>query len=833
MNKMKKVISAGMSAALVASLFTFIAAGSVSAAVTVTSAGNIPQGGSSAGTATFRITEQAAGSLPNSAGSIDIVITDSASAATVGFSGTPVVSAPGSLGASAAIVGGTLTFSWSASDTANIEYIDVSGLTIDDLGGAALGAVKATLTNPTGAGVAIADFQAGGTASGTISAGIGIGATSVIVNVTTPSCIFVSAGTLDFATSAESVALTTASAINTPAIGQQTLTIGATASVHNAGEVVSESTACAPSGVLASPGTVVAALTFLKPTNATVFAGENNSPANNLVLIEPSFGFLAAGTTFTYTIATAGVVFSTAPSVSDVNNSDSLANAMVLSAPVLAADRKSATVNVTTASTITPARITLSNIKYDVASTVAGGTFISVGVTTSAGKAVLPPSRTNAVVFRGILAVSATNPTVYIGENSQAAGIISFTENAAGFFTDGTGSNNTFEICPAGVNYDFTLAPYAKVTGGVAAGNLILRDGAGPSTTNLVKGVQAGDCYFWTVWTKSTTASTIQIGNADLTTGPVINVNVAQAPGPVLVDLFIGSSAIDDQLAATVQFATAAYRNQVSVTALSQPSIRPGSNNAAGGNVQIAETALGQLKAGEDICVQVLYRTFGNQDTFMNSLLTANLPVATSSGTGLVIGPVNGSEKDCFGVDDSAIPGAYMQSFSFRVLQQSTAGDGKVVISNINYTTLADAVEGPVQLSVYGFGGSPTSVIFHSTVSNARIASNAIAGTAATRLGVTQTGAFTTSTKVQKVGKYVTYRFDFGVAAAGQHVDIWGATKTGNDWSAFAKVTGRVANASGVVYYYIRQGSATWKSYRATVTGSGTLTPARQARWIP
>jgi hypothetical protein len=74
---------------------------------------------------------------------------------------------------------------------------------------------------------------------------------------------------------------------------------------------------------------------------------------------------------------------------------------------------------------------------------------------------------------------------------------------------------------------------------------------------------------------------------------------------------------------------------------------------------------------------------------------------------------------------------------------------------------------------------------------------------------------------------------DFGVAAAGKRVEIWGATKTGNDWSAFTKVTARIANASGVVYYYIRQNSATWKSYRGFFVDGGAWTPARQARWIP
>jgi hypothetical protein len=132
---------------------------------------------------------------------------------------------------------------------------------------------------------------------------------------------------------------------------------------------------------------------------------------------------------------------------------------------------------------------------------------------------------------------------------------------------------------------------------------------------------------------------------------------------------------------------------------------------------------------------------------------------------------------------------------------------------------------------VDGFSGSNTQLTFQSIVSNAKIGS-VLAGTAASRLGVTQVGAFTTSTKVQKVGMYVTFRFDFGVVAAGAHVDIWGATKTGNDWTGFSKVTSRVANASGVVYYYIRQSSATWMSYRAAWGGGGVMTPARQARWI-
>ena len=918
MNKWKKAISVGMSATLLASLFTVIAASSALAAVTVTSAGNVPIGGTSANPTTWVFTESSVTGIPtNGPGSFTVTIAPAAPGlGAVTFSGTPVVSAPGSLGATATATGSVLTVSWTNSDLANIESITVTGLKIAAAAGTSTGAITATMGGATGNG-SIAGFQSGGTASGTIATGIGVGALSATVNVTTAGCTFAStavdidpgpgittSGSWVFAVGAAGTSAETRTgtrAAGGPGQDVLTFTVGSPAtSVHNAGDVVTQTNACLPNGVLGSPGTVVAALTFDTPLNPVVFPGENNSPAGDLVLHEPSAGFLPAASTFTYTIATAGVQFSTAPTLGGQStitantaaspsvvttaaahglvtgnsvtitgsNSTPIINGtfvvtvlsattfsipvtvttagttgtvsgpsqLGLSAPVLSADRKSVTVTVSTVSVI-PATIVLRGILYDVAATVPAGTFVSVGVATSGLLAVLPTSRTNAVVFRGITA-SATSPTVYIGENSQKTGIITMLEASAGFFTDGTGSNNIFQICPTGAAYTFTLAPYAKVVGGVAAGNLILRDGAAASATNIVQGTAVGTCFQWTVWTKSTTASSIQIGSSDFTSGPLINVGVGQAPGGVQVNINIGSAALGGlTLAATVQFATAVYRVSVTVTALAQTAIAAGASDVLVGSIQIAETGLGQLKAGEQICVEVLPRAgtsggtgpgSGIQDVFLSALATADLPIATASGSGLVISPVIAG--GC--LPSGGAPSTSATSFSFFVNQQTTAGDGMLVISNIHYTTTADATTGPVQVRVSGLGGAPTGVQFQSTISNARIGSQ-LAGTAGTRLGVTQTGAFSTSTKVAKTGKYVTYRFDFGVAAAGKTLEIWGATKTGNDWSAFAKVTSRVANASGVVYYYIRQNSATWKSYRAYWAAGGIWTPARQARWIP
>ena len=840
---MKKAISAATSAALLASLLATAVAPSAFAAVTVGSAGNVPVGGTSANNVSFTFTEQAIASLANSAGHFTVTIAPAApGAGSVTFTGTPsLAGTPGSLGATASIVGSVLTVNFTNSDTANIESIFVTGLKIAAATGTTAGAITATLGIPatvpnqfaTAAAVATA-FSAGGTATGTLAAGIGVGAIAAVVNVTSVGCNFSSAGTLAFATSPESVALTTAGALGAPAVGQQALVIGATASVHNAGEVVSETTGCAPTVTLASPGTVVSTITYSSAGNATVYPGENNQLGDSLSFVEPSAGFLAAASTFTFKILTPGVVFSTAPTVAD-NNA-----VMTLSAPVISADRLSATVTVSTASTVAGATITLSGILYDVATTVTSGTFVSVGLTTSAAQSVLPATNTNAVVFFGISA-TAPSPTVYIGENNQTAGLITFKEASAGFFTDGVGtSTNTFSICPNGVGFAFTLAPVAMVVGGVAAGNVILRDGSAASTTNIVVGTNiGGGCYRWTVWTSSTTASTIVIGAApSATAGSLINVTSDQPIGGVLVNLNVGNglNLTDDILMASVQFATATYRNQVAVTALSQPGIMPGTTGPAG-NVQIAETGLGQLKAGETICFQILWQPGLAQNTFMNSNDTADLPVATASGTGLVIGPVAASRSGCTQeTTNTAVPVAYMESFSFTVLQQSTAGNGKLVISNLQYTVLTGATLGPIQLSVNAFdagnlGG--TIMDFHSTVSNAVIGATSAAAvtTAGSALGATKTGPFSISTKVAKLGKYVTWKFSAGSALVGKSVQIWVATKnSAGHWSAFVLKTARTVDVSGNAYFWWKTSSKAWISVRGGYLG--TLSVATQARWL-
>jgi hypothetical protein len=839
LNKWKKAIASGMTAALIASLFTIVAASTALAAVTVGSAGTVPRGGTSTGTVTFTFTESAAACLVNPLpASPDLTVT--LTTAGVTFSGTPVVAAPGSLGATASASGTLLTINLTGSDTLNVETLTITGLSLAATTTATLGDVTATVA---GDAATVACFTSGPqTATGVVGVGVGTGSTSIVINV--DNCAFevtdttdLQPGALVFGTggTAETRNITAVSAVGVPGPGQQTLTIQATTIAHPVDQIVSQAGVLTCSTVLLTGlGTVRDSLIYNAPASVPLlFPGENNQLAANLTATERTLGFLSVGTTVTFTITTAGVTFSSAaPNLPLLTATSTLA----FGALTMSADHTSVTATVTTASAAA-ATLTLSNIHYDVASTVPSGSLVNVTLALSGSKTVVPTSRANAQVGRVFNATAATLPSVNIGQNNQATGLISIVEVTAGAFTDGSGSNNVFEICPDGTASFSLPGPWAKVTT-TDVGALRLRDGSGASATNIVAGTadpNAPGCFYWTVWTKSTVASTIQIGNSTFSSGPLVNVFVTAPAGPLNANLSAGTLGTAPPVGRimTVQvslpIANRVFASQVSVTAVSQPVIAAGAVHALAGDILIQENGNGQLKNGTTICVDIVPNAQTNviQDVYFSSLNTADLPLATATG-GVVIGAVSFSTVGCL---PSTLPvGTLFHSFRFGVTQQSTTGTGKVNISNIHYNVVNDADTGPVQVNVYGFSVG-TNIDFQRIISNASIGVPA-PGKAATRLGVTQVGAFTTSTKVQKVGKYVTYRFDFGVAAAGKAVQIWGATKTGNDWSAFTVVTTRTANASGVVYYYIRQNSATWKSYRGMWVTGGAFTPARQARWI-
>jgi hypothetical protein len=129
-------------------------------------------------------------------------------------------------------------------------------------------------------------------------------------------------------------------------------------------------------------------------------------------------------------------------------------------------------------------------------------------------------------------------------------------------------------------------------------------------------------------------------------------------------------------------------------------------------------------------------------------------------------------------------------------------------------------------------------------VANATPASQSItltigsgAGTSAvsggSALGLATSG-FTATTKVQSFGKYVTWQFKFGSAAAGQPIKIWVATKNSSGvWSSFSTaLTVRTADANGNVTFHWRYSSAKWVSVRAQLGTTSTYSHGYQARWM-
>ncbi len=581
--------------------------------------------------------------------------------------------------------------------------------------------------------------------------------------------------------------------------------------------------------------------------------------------------FLANVTATSYTDTGAvALTAGTPPSTNQTGGSSIGAAVLGSTLCNLSYSRTSCTVAVTTASTV-PSTITLSEIKLDVASTVAPGTAVNVTVTSSPAINVNVSTSTIAYVARVAVGV-ADQPTIYINYNQQNTGLITITEQAPGFFVGGTGTDNTFGLCLA-TGESFTFAPYAVVT----KGDLSLLNGlvGGSSVQGTLYTDTAGDsCVMWTVYTASTVASTIEIRGTNSTgavlptgidNGPSLSVPANLAPGTTQGVILIGTSAnvaegivwtggspnqVDPAntpaFSSLVSMATRAFKSGVTVTALSQPVIPAGSPSAAAGNLQLTETLNGQFKAGETICVAVLPRTtngFTHQDTFLTSATTNGLPIIkTNATTGLLassvatLGGCSIPEQQNF-LSLFGVPLNQTNSFSFQVTQQAYgAALGQITISNINYTTTADAPNGNVLVSV--FSDNSVGVAFQSNVSNAIIGTvTPVFVSEVSAKGVTQTGPFSIATLVSKKGQYITIKITTSPAMAGAHIGIWVAKKGANGvWSKFSPHTGRIANGQGVVYYYYKAGSVAWLSFQAHYPGdtlhSAALGNAVQARWI-
>jgi hypothetical protein len=113
----------------------------------VTGVGEIVQGGTSPNELVLHVKEAGNATIGTGPGSFQVTLTDHAGLPdTIGFAGTPSVSGPGSLGATASLTApDVLTVNIVDSDTLNIESITITGLGIRAEPAAALGSINAAI----------------------------------------------------------------------------------------------------------------------------------------------------------------------------------------------------------------------------------------------------------------------------------------------------------------------------------------------------------------------------------------------------------------------------------------------------------------------------------------------------------------------------------------------------------------------------------------------------------------------------------------------------------------------------------------------------------------
>ena len=497
--------------------------------------------------------------------------------------------------------------------------------------------------------------------------------------------------------------------------------------------------------------------------------------------------------------------------------------------------------------------VTATNMMVDVDPTVPLGTAIKLTITPSPAVAVIPASVTIAFVGRVIVSTAA-QPTIYIGFNDQQTGTISLVESGPGFFVAGVGGNNTFGICYE-TGESFTRAPWAVVT----VGDLKILSGVVGVTQlkgTLFVDADGDSCAYWTIYSASTVASTIEIrGSADdvnpLPAGAnngarlsVPKTGFGATPGSSQADIQVGTLTqvmTDTGFSSLLSNAIRAFKNSFAIAAVSQPTCLVGSSDCLGGNITITETQNGQLKPGDLITVRVLPRaSTQRQDVILKTGNTNDLPIPTANtaASGLLVTPVG---VNC---PPSALLGTIVCQFTFSVTQQSFGPTlGQITISNIHYVVAADAIIGPVNIEVTNTPG-PGGQTADTVISNVTIGTPAATTktSSASAIGKTNNPAsFSVGTKVitlvSSSNNIATIRIKVDPALVGKTVSIEVASKNSSGvWSAFVHLTSRTIGSDGYAYYYATRHAAAWLSFRGRFLGTSLWLPSvsqtSQVRWV-
>jgi hypothetical protein len=162
--------------------------------------------------------------------------------------------------------------------------------------------------------------------------------------------------------------------------------------------------------------------------------------------------------------------------------------------------------------------------------------------------------------------------------------------------------------------------------------------------------------------------------------------------------------------------------------------------------------------------------------------------------------------------------------FSSKGLSTKGTVDG---VSKFTYFAPANSGSGTV--TVFATNTVPTSKSV--TLLIGPTGSGVAVGQVESALGVTTTGPWSKSTKVAKVGEFITFKINAGSANAGKTVGIFIQTKDANGvWSAPVRFTARVADSKGIAFFNWRGTKAMWISLKGGMGDVGQSNPI-QARW--
>lgn len=583
----------------------------------------------------------------------------------------------------------------------------------------------------------------------------------------------------------------------------------------------------ATAGLLASLlGTAVAGTTLA----ATPLTGANGSLTCAVALdtstcSQVANGFSYVDITVTPPSAASGLTWTTGDTVVLSINTPTFTSASGLT---LSSDKLSASIDFTSGSTLGSVRVT--------APAAPGTSTITVTDWAAPVNGYRAPTAWGSFTITWVSAssvlVSAANSSVNIYTAGQCAAASPTKATSQSYVAGTTGQAQVCVDVANGVNgavsgatVTATISPVGNLHNGAYTGQTLVTTSAADGSA-IFDIVSTGVAGVATITVQVTYGGTTTVLGSKTFTfyGPVASITAAAELPAIQYNhttadaiSFTAKDAAGNAVPLLASDVTAVVTGKVTAAAATDDS-QPAATDANGyGSVTCGSTVgtgTVALKKGTVVSNAV---TFTCSDVAKTIALAFDKAVVAPGGTAKIV--LTGTDANGLPAWNTASLPLVVSTGALLKAAGTANGDGTVT-----WTWLAPFSTGTATAAV--IGGTD----FGTKYASITIGTVSAAATNASALGVTKVGPYTTATKIAMLGKYVTFKMDFGAASAGKTVEIWVAAKnSAGVWGGFSKLTSRVADANGVVYFYWKSASASWVSVRGKL--DTVASNAVQARW--